>query len=78
MQDEWRQRLEASNKAQSPEMAEKEIMEKDREHRRKIAKTNDIDHRLITLHLQMIHLKGRVSMMLLWFENLGMSIQFLI
>ena len=38
MQDEWRQaRLEASNKAQSPEMAEKEIKEKDREHRRKIA-----------------------------------------
>ena len=32
-----RQRLEASNKAQSPEMAEKEIKEKDRERRRKIA-----------------------------------------
>ena len=73
MQDEWRQaRLEASNKTQSPEMAEKEIKEKDRERRRKITEDNDIDHRLITLHLQMIHLKVHVSMMLLWFVNLGM------
>ena len=78
MQDEWRRsRLEASNKAQS-EMAKKKLRKKIVSVVERLLKTNDIDHRLITLHLQMIHLKARVSMMLLWFERLGMSIQFLI